>query len=791
MPSRVFHATTYSTDPPTHLWMKPRLLIANRRKRPSITKIEGRFRLLADCSRRRGLLLAVVAEPVIVQRHGLTGALAEVRAVVLILVGRNRVRRGAGLLGGLNLDVAVAGNTRTGRDQLADDDVLLETVEPVAAAVDRRIGQHASGLLERRRRQPRIRRERRLRDAHQHRTACGGLVALRPHPTVLGLELRTLGQRTGQELRCARVDDGHATQHLPHDDLDVLVVDRHTLGAVDALHLVDEVLLDAALPLHAENLVRVGRTLHQLLAHFDVIAVGQQTLAAIVVLEHLQPLATRDLVVDHFFATVVGNDRDLVELLALLETHTTGDVRDGRHSARHAGLEQFLHTRQTAGDVLADAAFLLERTHGQLRAGLADGLRGDDADRLTDVDQFAGRHRAAVARRTHAGARRTGQHRTHLDVGDAGSQQRIDRGIAEIVATLDDHVAALVDGVGRQCPRVRRGLDVRIADQASVRLPLRNRGRYATLGAAVLLADDDVLRNVHQTAGQVTRVCGTKRGVGQALTSTVGVDEVLQNRQALAERGLDRPRDELTLRVRAEALHASQRTSLVEGTGGSRPHEGDDRVVLGVVRLESLADRLGRLLPDLDERLVALDLVHLAALVLLLDLFGCRLEGVQDLLLLRRHQHVGHGDRDTGPGGPVETGILELVDGLRDDDHGEAFGQIVDDRSLHLLVHLLVHERVRDRQQLVEEHPAERGLGGPRHARTPALHAEQFFLDLWRRTQVRQPDLDVRPHRQRTAIQGHDGLGRRAVDARLRLILCGRRVFADVARDHPGPEKQR
>ena len=32
----------------------------------------------------------------------------------------------------------------------------------------------------------------------------------------------------------------------------------------------------------------------------------------------------------------------------------------------------------------------VERTHGELRAGFADGLRGDDADRLAELDQQAG-----------------------------------------------------------------------------------------------------------------------------------------------------------------------------------------------------------------------------------------------------------------------------------------------------------------------------------------------------------------------------------------------------------------
>ena len=74
----------------------------------------------------------------------------------------------------------------------------------------------------------------------------------------------------------------------------------------------------------------------------------------------------------------------------------------------------------------------------------------------------------------------------------------------------DDDVAVLVDRVGGQSPCVRRGLDVRVADQRAVGLTLGQLDDDAALGLAVVLADDDVLADVHQTTGQVTRVSGTQ-----------------------------------------------------------------------------------------------------------------------------------------------------------------------------------------------------------------------------------------------------------------------------------------
>ena len=67
-------------------------------------------------------------------------------------------------LGRLDLDPAVALEPGRGRDQLADDDVLLEPVEPVDLALERRIGQHLRRLLEGGGRQERVGVQRRLGD---------------------------------------------------------------------------------------------------------------------------------------------------------------------------------------------------------------------------------------------------------------------------------------------------------------------------------------------------------------------------------------------------------------------------------------------------------------------------------------------------------------------------------------------------------------------------------------------------------------------------------------------------
>src|SRR6185437_5344220 len=84
---------------------------------------------------RRDSGSAEVAAPVvvIVQRHGLAGRGAErtARRPVGVVVPLQGVRRGARLLGGLDPDVAVPADAGAGRDELADDDVLLEPEQAV------------------------------------------------------------------------------------------------------------------------------------------------------------------------------------------------------------------------------------------------------------------------------------------------------------------------------------------------------------------------------------------------------------------------------------------------------------------------------------------------------------------------------------------------------------------------------------------------------------------------------------------------------------------------------------
>jgi hypothetical protein len=130
--------------------------------------------------------------------------------------------------------------------------------------------------------------------------------------------------------------------------------------------------------------------------------------------------------------TVVGDDRQAAGVVLVGDPdHTRGAGQDGG-ALRRAGLEELDDAGQALGDVLrAGDAAGVERTHRQLRTGLTDGLGGDDADGLTELDHVAGRERHAVAVRADPVGGLAGEDRADADALDRG-----------VVAEGDDVVLA-------------------------------------------------------------------------------------------------------------------------------------------------------------------------------------------------------------------------------------------------------------------------------------------------------------------------------------------------------------
>ena len=281
---------------------------------------------------------------------------------------------------------------------------------------------------------------------------------------------------------------------------------------------------------------------------------------------------------------------------------------------------------------------------------------------------------------------------------------------------LDEDLLEPADGelfaLGREHGLARLAVLERLADvvrehpagRAAVQLAVdAHRQLDVIRRAAVLLADDHVLRDVDQTPRQVARVGRAERRVGEPLAGTVGGDEVLEHRQAFHEVRLDRPLDDLTLRVRHQTAHTGELTDLVERSAGTGVGHHEDRVGLVERVLHRLRDDIGRLGPDRGDALPPLLLGHQAALVLALDLGHILLVAGEDGLLLGRDDDVVLRDRHAGLRRVAEGERLDRVEHRRD---GE--GAVLTDETVDERVELAL------RQRPVDEH-----LGACRLRRAP------------------------------------------------------------------------
>src|SRR5262249_4818324 len=275
---------------------------------------------------------------------GATRALLTVRAPAWARLGGGR---GGGPAAGVarrlvgdGLHAVVLSDAGAGRDEPAHDDVLLQADQAVHLAIDGGFREDLGGLLERGRRDEALGGEAGLGDAEEQGLRDGGLATVAQHALVLLLEAPLLHLIADQEFGIADVLDAHATQHLPDDHLDVLVVDAHALEPVDLLHLVHQVLGERLLAENGEDVVRVRAAIHQRFAGADEVALVDADVLALG---------------DEVFARLADLRRDdhlALALGVLAERHDAVDLGHHRELLRLAGLEQLGHARQAAGDVL-------------------------------------------------------------------------------------------------------------------------------------------------------------------------------------------------------------------------------------------------------------------------------------------------------------------------------------------------------------------------------------------------------------------------------------------------------
>ncbi len=286
----------------------------------------------------------------------------------------------------------------------------------------------------------------------------------------------------------------------------------------------------------------------------------------------------------------------------------------------------------------------MEGPHGELRARLANGLRGHNTHRVANVRQPAIAQVAPVALRADAVGRETLEHRANVDGPDAGHDHRVHRVVIQLAAHRDMLEAG--HGSLEHTPN-------HAAAEGGVHLLAVVLGDPDAFdGAAVLRQHDHVLRDVDQAAGQIARLRGPQRRVGQSLAGAVAGDEILHHGQAVAEVAAHRNLHDAPRRIGHQAAHARELADLLElRLGRTRVRDGIDRAVRVEHFLHVLLDAVGNVRPDLHGLTIALVVRDETVAEVLFELRHADISLVQDLLALWRHHDIAHRDARADLGG--------------------------------------------------------------------------------------------------------------------------------------------
>ena len=271
---------------------------------------------------------------------------------------------------------------------MTDNDVLLHAFQRIALGVDGGFCENLGGLLERCSTDKRLGLQRGTCDTLQHLTAggrtciahadqllilaaqgrilvaqfacgdyltnakCGAVASilnnLHTEDVVVDIvEVEFADQIALKEASIARIKDLDLAHHLAHDDLEVLVVDLHTLQTVNLLNLIDNILLNLHRAFNGKNISRSDCTVRKRSTCLDIVAVLCKNL-----LRGGDEVGT--------LLAGLGGDCNLT--VAAFQFLGYGyDTIDFSHNCRVGrvtGLEQLGNTRQTARDI----ASLTERT---------------------------------------------------------------------------------------------------------------------------------------------------------------------------------------------------------------------------------------------------------------------------------------------------------------------------------------------------------------------------------------------------------------------------------------------
>ena len=182
--------------------------------------------------------------------------------------------------------------------------------------------------------------------------------------------------------------------------------------------------------------------------------------------------------------------------------------------------------------------------------------------------------------------------------------------------------------------------------------------------AAVVLAHDHVLGDVHQPSCEIARVSCPQCRIHQTLAGAIGGDDVFSDGQAFTEVGADREVNDLPLRVGHQATHADQLAHLghvAPSTGvGHHPHR-IEWIVLVEVLLDRIHQTLVGLRPGVDDLGMTLNFRDHTKAIRLLSGRDQLFRLSKKILLRFGDLQIIHRNGHRSLSGVFEAKILELV----------------------------------------------------------------------------------------------------------------------------------
>ena len=359
----------------------------------------------------------------------------------------------------------------------------------------------------------------------------------------------------------------------------------------------------------------------------------------------------------------------------------------------------------------------MEGAQGELCTWLADGLRCDDADDFSLLYHAASGEVAAVAFRANALLRFAGEYGTDLDAFDGRLLNLLCFLLADLFARTNndfsgDGVNDVVHGDASEDALVKRGDDVFVVLQLGA--------DETAQGAAVFFIDDDVVRDVDESAGEVSGVGRLEGGVSQTFSCTVGGNEVLQHGKSLFEVREDWVFDDLSaitaafLRFGHQTTHAGELTDLFFRSTGAGVHHHIYGIEAVVVGTELIDECLGELAvdvrPGVDDLVVSLVVGDEAHVVVGGDLLYFVVAFFDDAFFFGWDEHVGEVEGEAALEGHVVTEVFDVVEELGGAGYAAGLDHVADDVAQGFLAPHFIDEAYFFGYEFVDHESADGGF---------------------------------------------------------------------------------